>query len=72
MFEQLRELRREIATSRGVPAYVVFSDATLLEMAETIPTSPQALLDISGVGPRKLERYGERFLSLLRQLAQGA
>ncbi|MEB2311777.1 MAG: ATP-dependent DNA helicase [Sorangiineae bacterium] len=67
LFERLRELRRALAAERSVPAYVVFSDATLLEMAARRPTSPSALLAIPGVGPAKLERYGERFLELLRE-----
>jgi len=66
LFESLRSLRREIADERGVPAYVVFSDATLLEMAALRPQTLEALLDVSGVGPAKLQRYGDRFLQLLR------
>jgi ATP-dependent DNA helicase RecQ len=49
-----------------VPAYVVFSDATLLEMAARRPTTEEALLSVSGVGPTKLERYGAAFLEVLR------
>ncbi len=67
-FDRLRELRRELAEERGVPAYVVFSDATLLEMAALRPSSRQELLGVAGVGARKLERYGDRFLELLRAL----
>jgi len=44
------------------PAYIVFSDAVLRAMAQTKPTSPEALLALNGVGPAKLERYGEPFL----------
>ena len=66
LFERLRELRRALAEERGVPAYVVFSDASLLAMAAERPTSAPELLGIPGVGPRKLERYGQRFLELLR------
>ncbi len=66
--EALKELRRELARARSVPAYVIFSDATLLEMAELLPRSEDELLAISGVGPTKLERYGEHFLALLRTL----
>ena len=65
LFDRLRILRKEIARERGVPPYVVFSDATLLEMASTKPKTQAQLLGISGVGPTKLEHYGERFLKAL-------
>jgi len=66
LFERLRTLRKAIADAEGVPAYIVFSDAVLRQMADTVPTTPTRLLALSGVGPTKLERYGERFLELLR------
>ena len=65
LFDKLRVLRKEIAKERGVPPYVVFSDATLLEMASTKPRSLDEMLTISGIGPTKLEHYGERFLKLV-------
>ncbi len=67
LFDRLRALRKDIARERGVPPYVVFSDATLLEMARTKPQNSAQLLCISGVGPTKLEHYGERFLNALGQ-----
>lgn len=66
LFDQLRALRRSLAEERGVPAYVVFSDATLAEMAALRPQSTGELARISGVGPTKLSRYGEPFLSVLK------
>ena len=66
LFERLRALRRSIADAEGVPAYIVFSDAVLRAMAATRPATERDLLAISGVGPVKLERYGSRFLELLR------
>jgi len=66
-FEALRALRRRLADERGVPAYVVFSDATLLAMATTRPTTEAGLLAVPGVGPGKLDRYGEAFLAVLRE-----
>ncbi len=66
-FERLRALRKELADARGVPAYIVFNDRVLLEMAVTRPSTPSALLEISGVGPAKLERYGEAFLQALAE-----
>jgi ATP-dependent DNA helicase RecQ len=62
LFQSLRELRKSIADEQGVPAYIVFSDKTLRAMAETRPSTPQAFLAVSGVGPLKLERYGEAFM----------
>ena len=62
LFESLRNLRRELANERGVPAYVLFSDATLRDMARARPGSAAALLGIRGVGERKLADLGERFL----------
>ena len=65
LFEELRSLRRELADERGFPAYIVFSDATLREMARLLPDSPTKLLAISGVGQKKLDSYGEAFLGLI-------
>ncbi len=65
LLERLRALRTSIAREDKVPAYVVFTDRTLTEMAVRRPRSTYALGEISGVGPMKLEKYGERFLELL-------
>jgi ATP-dependent DNA helicase RecQ len=66
LFLALKALRRRLADERNLPAYLVFSDATLQHMARFRPTTAQHLLGISGVGPKKLETYGEVFLELLR------
>ena len=66
LFEDLKALRRELADAKGVPAYIVFSDATLVAMAASRPTSEAELLSVSGVGPKKLETYGRAFLEVLR------
>ena len=66
LYEELRVLRRSIADAEGVPPYIVFSDAVLRAMAAAVPATERELLAISGVGPVKLERYGSRFLELLR------
>ncbi len=63
LFQRLRALRKRIADREGVPAYVVFSDATLRDMATRRPKDEAAMLDVSGVGPVKWERYGEDFLA---------
>jgi ATP-dependent DNA helicase RecQ len=66
-FERLRALRKRLADAESVPAYIVFSDAVLREMAKHAPQTPAELLGIPGVGPVKLERYGEAFLEVLRE-----
>jgi len=68
LLERLKELRRRLAGRRHVPAYVVFNDATLVEMAALKPATPDELLQVNGVGQVKLERYGEAFL---REIAGG-
>jgi DNA helicase-2/ATP-dependent DNA helicase PcrA len=65
LFERLREWRKARAGEDGVPAYVVFTDATLQLIAEHKPDGEEALLRISGVGRSKLDRYGEDLLALI-------
>ena len=65
LFQELRALRKEIAGRRGIPAYLVFSDATLFAMAEERPTTNEGMLRVSGVGPKKLAEYGAAFLEKL-------
>ncbi len=72
LFDQLRALRRRLADEQGVPAFVVFSDATLRELAAVKPANRQAMRRVSGVGPTKLERYGSDFLSVIREYVSSA
>ena len=65
LFAALRSLRRRLADEQRVPAYVVFSDATLAEMAARRPANYAELLEISGVGQAKLQRYGVAFLDAI-------
>jgi ATP-dependent DNA helicase RecQ len=65
LFERLRELRLQIARSRGVPPYVVFHDTTLREMARLKPTSRSALLHVKGVGARKADELGDAFVAVI-------
>jgi|GEM_PF-156627 len=65
LFEQLRALRREIADEQQVPAFVVFSDRSLIDIASRKPQSLEELLDCHGVGEAKLERYGDAFLRVI-------
>ncbi len=67
IFERLRALRKELADARGIPAYVVFHDSTLREMAERCPLDRSQMLEVTGVGPVKFERYGDAFLEILNQ-----
>jgi ATP-dependent DNA helicase RecQ len=66
MLGRLKALRTAIAREDKVPAYVVFPDRTLAELAVRRPRSATAMADVRGVGPMKLEKYGERFLAVLR------
>jgi ATP-dependent DNA helicase RecQ len=65
VFERLRAWRSERAKDQGVPAYVVFSDATLREIATTLPSSLAGLSEVSGIGETKLARYGQQVLDVL-------
>ncbi|MDH1623813.1 DNA helicase RecQ [Pseudomonas chengduensis] len=65
MWEALRSLRRKLAEEHSVPPYVIFPDATLLEMLRSQPSSLSEMAEVSGVGARKLERYGQAFLEVL-------
>ncbi|WP_338519763.1 DNA helicase RecQ [Alteromonas gracilis] len=65
LFTRLKHLRKVLAEENEVPPYVVFSDATLVDMASKLPTTRNTLLEVSGVGQTKLERYGEAFIQLI-------
>ncbi len=71
LFEALRACRKTLAEENEVPPYVVFHDATLRQMAADKPGSAAELMEISGVGQTKLERYGAAFLGVIRQSAPG-
>jgi len=66
LWQTLRELRAKLARDQGVPAYVIFHDATLLQMLRDQPQTIGELSSISGVGAAKLARYGDEFLAVLR------
>lgn len=65
LFQALRATRAQIARRRGVPAYVVFSDATLTDMARRAPRTMADFLEVSGVGQTKARQYGEAFLETI-------
>jgi ATP-dependent DNA helicase RecQ len=66
LFGRLKKLRKSLADGRRVPAYLIFSDATLIKMAERRPVTTDDLRGIPGVGPKKLAEYGDAFLEVLR------
>lgn len=65
LFIRLKHLRKVLAEENGVPPYVVFSDATLVDMSCKLPVNRSTMLEVSGVGQTKLERYGEAFMQLI-------
>jgi ATP-dependent DNA helicase RecQ len=67
LFQRLRALRKDLADRQRVPAYIVFSDKVLREMAARRPSTLDELLDVPGVGPGKLQRYGADFLEVLEE-----
>ena len=69
LFDLLRTLRRSIADELSVPAYIVFGDVTLREMARDLPLTRTALSEITGVGAKKLEQFGDAFLAAIRGYA---
>ncbi len=67
LFAKLRKLRKTIADEENIPPYVVFNDATLIELAELLPVTPSGMLSVNGIGQRKLERFGQPFMQMIKQ-----
>ena len=70
-FQRLRTLRKDIADGENVPAYIVFPDNVLREMVVQRPENQEEFLNLSGVGPAKLEKYGDAFLVAIQAEADG-
>ena len=70
MFEALRKLRAIIARKKGVPAYIVFGDTALRDMARRRPSTAQGFLEVKGVGQKKLQQYGEVVLGAIKDYCQ--
>ena len=70
LFESLRALRSQIAREEKVPPYIVFSDKTLEHMCVVRPRNKDEMLTVTGVGAYKFEKYGEQFLSVIREAEQ--
>ena len=71
LFEELRKLRYELARKRGIPPYMVFSDKTLRDMCIRLPLTEEELLDVNGMGEKKLEQYGGSFLEKIKAVTGG-
>ena len=70
LFEQLRKYRYELAQKEHVPPYIIFSDKTLKELSTFLPTTKDAMLEINGIGKVKYDKYGERFMEIVRAYAE--
>ncbi|MDX1664603.1 MAG: DNA helicase RecQ [Candidatus Promineifilaceae bacterium] len=70
LFQELRTLRKALADEADVPAYIIFSDQTLIDMARRFPRTPQEMLAVHGVGEVKLERYGDAFIDRIAAYCQ--
>jgi ATP-dependent DNA helicase RecQ len=67
MYDKLRSLRTQIASEKGIPPYIVFSDKTLKDLSAKVPQSKEEMLAVHGIGEVKFERYGLEFLELLSE-----
>ncbi|MFT7110882.1 MAG: ATP-dependent DNA helicase RecQ [Psychrobacter glaciei] len=67
LWEALRACRKDLATEQGIPPFMIFHDATLKDMLDNKPTSLHSFSNISGVGQKKLDKYGDEFLAVLKQ-----
>ena len=70
MLTALKQTRRDLAEREGVPLYVIFSNATLADMARRRPTDLEGFLEVSGVGEVKARKYGKAFLRTLAQVQE--
>ena len=67
LFEELRALRKQVASARGVPPFVIFADTSLREMARTLPQDEESFLAITGVGAQKLKWFGPMFMKKIKE-----
>ena len=70
LFDQLRDLRKELATEQGVPPYVIFTDRTLHEMARFFPATEGEMLQLTGVGEKRAAQYGRRFMEKIQSFRE--
>jgi ATP-dependent DNA helicase RecQ len=69
VYDKLRDLRTQIASEKGIPPYIVFSDKTLKDLSVKVPQDKETMLAVHGIGEVKFERYGNAFLALLSEIA---
>lgn len=67
LFEKLRQLRKSLAQKARLPPFMIFSDASLIEMSALLPKNEDQLLEVNGMGQKKLIRYGRIFLKAIRE-----
>lgn len=67
LFDTLKQIRYEIASQKGVPAFLIFSDASLMDMCRKLPVTTEEFLSVNGVGDNKLKQYGDRFISAIAE-----
>lgn len=67
LFDTLKQIRYEIASKKGVPAFLIFSDASLMDMCRKLPVTPEEFLSVNGVGDNKLKQYGDHFISTIAE-----
>ena len=67
LIAKLKGLRRELADKAKMPAYIIFSNAALVDMCRRMPMNEAEFLEVSGVGKKKMEMYGERFIEVIRK-----
>lgn len=67
LFEKLRVIRKEIADEQRVPPFIIFSDTTLKDMCAKLPVTCETMLEVSGVGKFKLDKYGDRFIQIISE-----
>lgn len=72
LFEELRDLRRELADEHQVPAYIICSDATLRGLCRRRPAAREELLEVTGIGEKKADAYGDAFLAAIADYEAGA
>ena len=71
LFEQLRQLRLALAREEGLPPYIIFSDKTLIDMSVKLPCDKEAMLNVSGIGEVKYEKYGKSFMEIVKDFMCG-
>jgi superfamily II DNA helicase RecQ len=67
LYEELCSLRRQISIDEGIPAYMAMHDKTIVEMCRVLPLDFDSLMTISGIGSRKIDKYGSKFIEIIKE-----